>query len=312
MHRLAAGVIALGILSVPGLARSEERARAPARQQLGEHLFVARQLVATPFAPSSLSSSTGLAYGTANGPTYDLSGNAVNVSDYSIGFFSQALSGQWGIAEWWALRFTLEGTIFGGLNATGLAGVGVSGVVRSGAGTTFGFRVAETLQLGVLVDVAWGPSLAINVLQSIRNSISSGTVETPVSDNYGTAVTPTVSLAWTIARGFGAVVNVSYVTGALSVNDTSTVDGTAAVVQGALEMDLRELGSIPLGIATSYSAGYSFGAERFRRYLFDLGFFYTGTPGLTAGVDLAYRRAPVDQVFVTSISMIFTLAYTFN
>ena len=82
--------------------------------------------------------------------------------------------------------------------------------------------------------------------------------------------------------------------------------------QGALETDLRELGSIPLGIAASYSAGYSTGARRFRRYLLDLGFYYTGRPGLTAGVDLAYRRAPVEEVFVKSISVIFTLAYTFN
>ena len=37
------------------------------------------------------------------------------------------------------------------------------------------------------------------------------------------------------------------------------------------------------GIATSYSAGYSVGRQRFRRYLFDLGFYYTGKPGLTAG-----------------------------
>jgi hypothetical protein len=312
MHRLVRGMLALGILGAPVTARSEEKATAPMRQQLGEHLFIARQLVPDPFTASSLSSSTALEYGTANGPTFDLDGNPVNVQDYNIGFFSQTLGAQWGLIDWWALRVRLEGTIFGGLNAAGLAGVGVSGVVRAGVGTTFGFRVAENLQLGLLVDVSFGPSLAVNVLQSIRDSLSSGSVQTPVTSSYGTAVTPVASLAWTISRGFGAIVDISYINGVLSANNNSTVDADVVGLQGALEMDLRELGSIPLGIAASYSAGYSTGAGRFRRYLFDLGFYYTGKPGLTAGVDLAYRRAPVEQVFVTSISVIFTLAYTFN
>lgn len=312
MHRLLAGVFALGLMTVPVSARSEEQASVHPRQQLGEHLFIARQLVVNPFTASSLSSNTGLAYGTASGPTFDLDGNRVNVADYSIGFFSQKLSGQWGIAEWWSVRLALDATLFGGVNASGLAGVGVTGVVRAGAGTTFSVPLAQTLRLGLVVDVTWGPSLAINLLQSIRNSISSGTVQTPVSNTDETAVTPTLSLAWTIGRGLGAIFNVSYVSGGFSVNDTSSLEGTGAALQGALELDLRELRSIPLGIATSYSAGYSFGARRFRRYLFGLGFYYTGVPGLTAGVDLAFRRAPVEQVFVTSISTIFTLAYTFN
>ncbi len=312
MHRLTPGLLALGILGVPVAAWSEEPVTAPTRQQLGEHLFIARQLVANPFTASFLSSSTALEYGTANGPTFNLDGNPVSAQDYSIGFFSQALGAQWGLAEWWALRFELEGTIFGGLNAAGLAGVGVSGVVRAGLGTTFGFRVAENLQVGLLVDVTFGPSLAVSVLESIQRSLSSGSVQTPVVSSYTTAVTPTASLAWTIARGFGAVVDLSYINGVLSANNTSTVDADVVAFQGALETDLRELGSIPLGIAASYSAGYSTGVRRFRRYLFDLGFYYTGRPGLTAGVDLAYRRAPVEQVFVKSISVIFTLAYTFN
>ncbi len=312
MQRLACGMLALEVLLVPVPGRGAEPSSEPPRQQLGEHLFISRQLVVNPFTASYLGSDTSIAYGTGNGPTFDLNGIPVNVEDYSIGFFTQVLNGQWGLADWWALRLSLQGTIFGGVNAPGLAGVGVSGVVRAGAGTTFSFRLAENLRLGAVVDVVFGPSLVINLVESIRQSISSGTVQTPVTNNYGTAVTPTLSLAWTVTRGLGAIFNASYVNGVLSVNDTSTVDADLVAFQGALDLDLRELGSIPLGIVTSYSAGYSTGARRFRRYLLDLGFFYTGQPGLTAGVDFAYRRAPVEDVYVKSISIIFSLAYTFN
>jgi hypothetical protein len=104
MHRSAATVLALGILVVPASGRSEEQTSPPPRQQLGEHLFIARELVANPFTASSLSSDTSIASGSARGPTFDLDGNPVFIDDYSIGFFTQSLRGQWGVADWWALR----------------------------------------------------------------------------------------------------------------------------------------------------------------------------------------------------------------
>ena len=189
----------------------------------------------------------------------------------------------------------------------------MNGLVRGSVGTTFSFQIADRLRLGALVDVVWGPSVAISILDTIRQSVSSGSVQALVDDSYSTTVTPTLSLAWTFARGWGALVNASYANGVLEVNQGSS-DADMAVFQAAVEVDLRELGSIPLGIAADYSAGYSFGRTRFRRYVAGLGFFYTGRPGLTVGLDLAYRRSPLGthDVFVSSFSGVFTLRYTFN
>jgi len=126
-------------------------------------------------------------------------------------------------------------------------------------------------------------------------------------------VTPTLSLAWTFARGWGALLNVGYANGVVEVNQGSS-DTDMALFQAGVEVDLRELGSIPLGIAADYSAGYSLGRSRFRRYVAGLGFFYTGRPGLTVGLDLGYRRAPLGthDIFVSSFSGVFSLRYTFN
>jgi hypothetical protein len=164
-----------------------------------------------------------------------------------------------------------------------------------------------------VIDVAWGPSVAINILESIRQSVSSGSVETPVVNSSSTTVTPTLSLAWTLGRGWGALFNATYANGVVEVNQGST-DADMVLLQGSVQVDLRELGSIPVGIGADYSAGYSVGRTRFRRYIAGLGFFYTGRPGLTVGLDLAYRRAPLGtrDIFVTSFSGIFSLRYAFN
>ena len=222
-------------------------------------------------------------------------------------------AGQWGIADFWAVRLRLLGSIYSGTNTPAVVGVGVNGLVRGSVGTTFSFQLADRLRLGALVDVVWGPSVAISILDTIRQSVSSGTVQALVDDSYATTVTPALSLAWTFARGWGALVNASYANGVLEVNQ-GTADADMAVFQGAVEVDLRELGSIPLGIGVDYSAGYSFDRTRFRRYVAGLGFFYTGRPGLTVGLDLAYRRAPLGthDVFVSSFSGVFTLRYTFD
>jgi len=309
MHRLATAVLAVAILAVPARAADVEEVPAtPLRRSLGPHLYIPRDGVTDPFTASSVASSSGFATGSAKGPTFDLDGKPVNIEDYKILSYTQVFTGQWGIADFWAIRLSLLGSIYSGTNTPAVVGVGVNGLVRGGVGTTFSFQIADRLRLGVLVDVAWGPSVAISILDTIRQSVSSGSVQALVDDSYSTTVTPAVSLAWTFARGWGALFNASYANGVIEVNQGSS-DADMALFQGGVEVDLKELGSIPLGIGADYSAGYSFGRTRFRRYVAGLGFFYTGRPGLTVGLDVSYRRAPLGthDVFVSSFSGVFTL-----
>ena len=314
MHRLAPTLVAFVVLTTGAQAAVVEEVPAtPLRRSLGPHLYIQRDGVADPFTASFIASSSGIASGSAKGPTFDLNGNPVNLEDYKILAYSQVFAAQWGIADFWAVRLRMVGSAYTGSNATAVVGVGVNGLIRGSVGTTLGFQLADRLRLGLVVDVAWGPSVAISILDTIRQSVSSGTVQALVDDSYSTTVTPTLSLAWTFARGWGAVFNAAYANGVVEVNQGSS-DQDMALFQAAFEVDLRELGSIPLGIGVDYSAGYSTGRSRFRRYVAGLGFFYTGRPGLTVGLDLGYRRAPLGShdVFVSSISGVFSLRYTFD
>jgi hypothetical protein len=314
VHRLTTAIVALTLLALPVRAAVVEEVPAtPPRRSLGPHLFLPRDGVPDPFTASFIASSSGIATGSATGPTFDLQGKPVNVEDYKILTYSQLFAGQWGIADFWALRLRMLGSLYSGTNTPGLVGVGVNGLVRGSVGTTLGFQLSDRLRLGVVVDVTWGPSVAVSILDTIRQSVSSGSVQALVDNSYTTTVTPTLSLAWTLARGWGAVFNATYANGVVEVNQ-GTGDADMVLVQAAVDLDLRELGSIPLGIGVDYSAGYSVGRTRFRRYVAGLGLFYTGRPGLTAGLDLAYRRAPLgtNEIFVSSFSGTFTLRYTFD
>ena len=105
MHRLVTAVLALAILTVPARAAVVEEVPAmPPRRSLGPHLYIPRDGVSDPFTASSVASSSGFATGSATGPTFDLDGKPVNVEDYKMVFYTQVFTGQWGIADFWAIR----------------------------------------------------------------------------------------------------------------------------------------------------------------------------------------------------------------
>ncbi len=74
-----------------------------------------------PFTSSFVASSSGIGSGSATGPTFDLNGAPVNIEDYKILSYSQLFTGQWGIADFWAVRLRMLGTAYTGANASGAA-----------------------------------------------------------------------------------------------------------------------------------------------------------------------------------------------
>jgi hypothetical protein len=313
MDRFARPVFGLVVLFTTFAVGAEEPAHEPLRRALGEHVFIPRLDVFDPFTTTDVATTSGFAYGTAGGPTFNLDGQPVNTADYQIVAYSQSFSGQWGISDWWALRVLVNGTLYTGANGSAIAGIGVNGVVRGGAGTTFSWHVVPTFRLGLLVDVTFGPSIGINILDAIRDSISEGNVQTPVQSAASTVITPTLSAAWSFARGWGLLVNVTYSHSTVTANEDS-VGVDQLQLQGAIDLDLKELGSIPMGFGVNVSSAYSLGDEKFRRYVYGLGIFYTGRKELTLGLELALRRAPLGthDVFVKSYYALISLRYSFN
>ena len=313
MRRIHGALLGGVLLLTTFTVGAEEPAPEPLRRQLGEHVFIPRLEIYNPFTTTDVASTSGFGYGTGGGPTFNLQGTPISLADYQIVAYSQSFSGQWGIADWWALRLLVNGTLYTGANGSALAGIGVNGVVRGGAGTTFSWHVAPTLRLGVLLDVTFGPSIGISILEAIQQSIAAGSTVTPVHSTSSTVITPTLSVAWSFARGFGLTVNGSYSHATITANEDS-VGADQLQIQGALDLDLKELGSIPMGFGLNASSAYSVGDQKFRRYVYGLGIFYTGRKELTLGLELALRRAPLGarDVFLKSYYALISLRYSFN
>ena len=83
MHDFTRSLLAMATL-LGGLVGAEEPASEPLRRQLGEHVFIPREAVNDPFTTSFVGSETSLGYGTAHGPSFDLNGNTINLSDYKL------------------------------------------------------------------------------------------------------------------------------------------------------------------------------------------------------------------------------------
>ncbi len=307
--RSSVGILALWAMPVA----AEENATQPLRRELGPHLYIPREAVSDPFTTTFVGSETGIAYGSAVGPTFNVNGQPVSLADYKIIGYSQIFTGQWGIFDWWALRVRAAGTVYGGANGSAAAGIGLNAVARFGVGTTLSWQFASNLRAGLLFDVGFGPSIGIDILQSIVQSIAANSVITPVESTGSTTLTPALSLAWTISRGLGLIANVAYTHNTLKA-DASSVALDTLTLSGGLDLDLRELGTIPLGLALSYSAGYSIGDEKFRNYVLAGGVFYTGRQNLTLGLEAAYRRAPLgaEDVFISSVFGLVVLRYNFD
>ena len=308
-------LLAISSAVCPVQVAAEESATGPQepRRKLGEHVFIPREAVNDPFTTSFVGSETSLGYGTAHGPSFDLNGNTINLSDYKLAAYSQVFTGQWGISDWWALRLKVNGLVYSGVNGSAAAGVGLNGVARYGAGTTFSFRPAPTVRLGFLFDASFGPSIGLNILQAIIRSLQAGSVVTPVQSTSNTTLSPALSVAWAIARGLGLLGNVGYTHSSISA-DAANVGADVLGFSAGLDLDLRELGSIPMGFALSYAAGYSVGDTRFRNYRLAGGIFYTGRTELTLGLEFGFNRAPLGahDVFVSSLLGLIVLRYNFD
>ena len=207
MHRLGRAVLAVAILAVPASAAVVEEVPAtPLRRSLGPHLYIPRDGVTDPFTASSVSSSSGFATGSAKGPTFDLDGQPVNIEDYKYPLLHPGVH-----------RTVGHRRLLGGPAEPG--GEHLQRHQHSGRGWRRGERAGSRqrrnhlllsdrlrLRLGVLVDVVWGPSVAISILDTIGQSVSSGSVQALVDDSYATTVTPALSLALHLRPRLGRAV----------------------------------------------------------------------------------------------------------
>ena len=288
------------------------------RRELAGHNFIPSKFTIDPFLSTYVGSETGFGYGTAPGRTFDLNGQPVANVTYEVGAFAQFLDFQYGFLDWWAVRANVQIIVYSGLNTSGAAGVGTNAVGHVGLGTTMSFKVGERLRLGGDLEVTIGPSVFFNVLTAVKDSISSGTIVSPVTSSTGVSITPAFVGAWAIQKSLGLTFSAAYSfnsASATNINTTTSTTASLISMNALFDFDLAGLNVAPIGFLGGFQTTFSASQTKFLQFRYQFGIFYTGVKELNVGLELVYSRAPVIgnlDTFISSIQALLVLQYNFN
>jgi len=315
--RAVAALLALGLSSsarADGDAPPSSADAVPLRRELAGHLFIPSRFAVDPFVSTYVGSETGVGIGTAAGHTFDLNGNPVSTADYQVGAFAQYLDFQYGFLDWWAVRASVRIFVYTGMNTSGLVGVGTSIQANPTLGTTISFKIGQNLRLGGTVDVAFGPAVFFNIVEAVKDSISSGQITAPLNSFSQFTVKPAVVGAWAISEAFGLTYSLAYqYTGASA--SYSSIHSNLLAANILVDFDMYSLKWAPIGLFAGFTTNFSVADTKFLQYQYQFGIFYTGVRPLDVGLEILYNRAPIvanTNVFLSSVSALITIQYNFN
>jgi len=318
--------VALLTLAVPAAARADAEAAStapavgtapaeePLRRELAGHLFMPSRFSLDPFVSTYVGSATGVGIGTAAGHTFDINGNPVTTADYQVGAFAQYLDFQYGFLDWWAVRASVRVFVYSGINTSGLVGVGTSIQVNPTFATTMSFKIGENLRLGGTVEVAFGPAVFFNIVEAVKNSISSGEVTAPLNSFSQFTLKPAVVGAWAISKAFGLTYSLAYQYTNSSAS-YAAIHANLLSVNVLVDFDMYSLKWVPIGLFAGFTTNFSVTDTKFLQYQYNFGIFYTGVRPLDVGLEILYNRSPIvanTNVFLSSVSGLITVVYNFN
>ena len=318
--RTARAGVALLALALPSVGRADGDAAAatpetvPLRRELAGHLFLPSRYALDPFVSTYVGSETGVGIGTSQGHTFDINGNPISVADYQVGAFAQYLDFQYGFLDWWAVRASVRVFVYTGTNTTGLVGVGTSLQINPMLGTTVSFKIGERLRLGGAVDVAFGPAVFFNIVEAVKNSISSGEVTAPLNSFSQFTVKPAVVGSWAISEAFGLTYSFAYQYTGASASYTGVYANLLAL-NVLVDFDMYALKWVPIGLFAGFQTSFSVSDTKFLQYQYQFGIFYTGVRPLDVGLEILYLRSPIvgnTSIFLSSVSALITIQYNFN
>ena len=316
----AAAAVTLLALALCSPARADEDAASSStetvslRRELAGHLFMPSRYSLDPFVSTYVASETGVGTGTAKGHTYDINGNPVSVSDYSAAAFAQYLDYQYGFLDWWAVRASVRVLVYTGTNTSGIVGIGTSIQANPTLATTVSFKIGDRLRLGGTVELSFGPAVFFNIVEAVKNSISSGEITTPVNSFSQLTLKPAVVGAWAISEAFGLTYSFAYQYTNSSAS-YAAVHNNLLALNVLVDFDMYSLKWVPIGLFAGFNTAFSVGDTKFLQYQYQFGIFYTGVRPLDVGLEILYLRSPIvgnTEIFLSSLSALITIQYNFN
>jgi hypothetical protein len=254
-----------------------------ASRVLNGHLFLPSEVVGDPFTPTYLDESTGFGYASLRTTQVDNSGNPIGTSQFQLGALGQGFKFQLGILDSWAARLAASGTALSGINADSalIAGATVGYTLSTGA--TYSFMQGNLRMAGSL-DLDYAPLYTFSPVGALLSTISTGKIDT--STLFTSSDTIRIRPAFLVAMGISPSLGLRGVVDYVQEFVTSTPSSRNGAVDlgAALDVDLRALTAVPLGLLAGYKLMVPTSGDGWGHQL-ALGVFYTGARNLGLGLE---------------------------
>jgi hypothetical protein len=305
-------IIALGVAAAAwpyGEAVAEEAAPTPEQvsaappaqaeaasgpRELADHVFTPSELLVEPFTATRFRITTGFGGVRSSSVDVDLSGRELGTKrDYNQGAFLQSFEQQVALLPWLALRANGTATVYSGLTTQSVLVLGSAVQLGVGGGLTAGYTVAPSIRLAVIADVQYSPAEDIDVLNAVTTSIQQREVSSSalLTTTHSTPLRAGLAGAFALAPSLGLTANARY---EHTFGDQSALTRQDSFMgAAALDLDLRRLTPVPLGLLAAYQVIVPFntGRDELWQYV-NGGLFYTGRDQLVLGLEMGLRRFP--------------------
>jgi hypothetical protein len=265
-------------------------------RELNGHYFIPSNVAVDPFTATYFGSQTGFGYLSATVPDQVklLLGSGGQSPTVTVPLLpvTQGFGLQIGILpRFWALRVSATGIAVVPASGDGAASYGSRLGYDISGGTTLSFRIANVLRIGAVLDVDYGSFYLVQfgpTLQALRRTGQLDTSSLVVNRNL-TTVSGRVALALAPHRLLGLTAAAQYVHTFLLQGDLKS-DSGALGFTAALDLDLRAVSPIPIGLIGSYAFLAQVQDTSLVTHQIGAGIYYTGRRNLVLG--------PEAQVFL--------------
>ena len=286
--------------SVPA-PQPQASAPAPSAQNaegrtLAGHTFIPSAVVPGALVTTSFGSFLLLAVGSASG-TLQV-GDRTFDGTYHYAGVGALLGYEYGFGEHVSARFTIDESMYSGIDGPSAITVGTKFQAGGSLGATVSFQPVDSLRVGVLLDAGTTPGLALTIGLGIKSLIDRcnagdctvGDTDKILGLNNVTYAKPALAVNWAPWKPLGITANLAWEYASQKRND-GDFTGSATFMGIAADLDLRHLWGVPIGLqlvgtyATAFSGTNIGGVAQVGG-----GIFYTGRENLSLGLQAVARR----------------------
>jgi hypothetical protein len=275
-----------------------EVATAPATASEGRtlngHVFQPSTLVGAPFATTSFVTQIVFLGGSTTGRVTIRDQEFSGSLEYAgIGGFAGY---EYSFLEHFSVRAWLNDLLYSGLTGRAVVVIGTEVQAGAGAGATASMKVTDALRVGVLFDVSYAPSIALTIADALERVADSCATPDGCDVDSGSLiqidnllrVEPAVAASWAPFRSLGLTANVGYI----YLDGEAASGGSSGVkLAGAVDFDLYPAVGFPLGLQGVVAWSAPVGTSALQHVTdAGVGFYYTGRPDVSVGVQVLGRR----------------------